>query len=118
MSICNSSDTDIFAVSDAIAVNIPLSETAAFRASVGHEYLSGFIDAIGLIEQTGTARNPGEIVLADPDDILGSGTVQGPPREDSNASDHTYARASFLFEPDEDWRFGRHTVRYVAAVAE
>ena len=88
-----------------LTFNIPLSETAAFRASVGHEYLSGFIDALGLIEQTGTARNPGEIVLADPDDILGSETVQAPPREDSNAADHTYARASFLFEPDDVWRF-------------
>ena len=90
-----------------LTFNIPLSETAAFRASVGHEYLSGFIDALGLIEQTGTARNPGEIVLAAPDDILGSGTVPAPPREDSNSSDHTYARASFLFEPDEAWRFDR-----------
>jgi outer membrane receptor protein involved in Fe transport len=88
-----------------LTFNAPLSETAAFRASVGHEYLSGFIDALGLIEQTGTARSPGEIVLADPDDILGSGTVPAPPREDSNSSDHTYARASFLFEPDDTWRF-------------
>lgn len=87
-------------------VNIPLSDAAAFRASVGREYLSGFIDAIGLIEQTGTPLHPGDIVLADPNDILGSGTVQAPPMKDSNDSDQTYARASFLYEPSDTWSVG------------
>jgi iron complex outermembrane recepter protein len=87
-------------------VNAPLSETVAFRASAGHEYLAGFIDAVGLIEQTGTPRRPGDIVLADPDDILGSGTVQAPVMEDSNESDHTYARASLLYDAGEKWRVG------------
>ena len=53
-----------------LTANIPLSDTVAFRGMVGHEYLSGFIDAVGLIEDTGTPRSPGEIVLADPADIL------------------------------------------------
>ncbi len=73
---------------------------------MGREYLSGFIDALGLIEQTGTARHPGEIVLADPNDILGSGTVQAPARKDSNDSDHTYARASLLVKPGDAWQVG------------
>ncbi|MGY8796101.1 MAG: TonB-dependent receptor plug domain-containing protein, partial [Woeseiales bacterium] len=55
--------------------NFPISERSAIRVSAGHESLSGFIDAVGLIEQTGTPISPGEIVLADPTDILGSGTV-------------------------------------------
>ncbi len=76
------------------------------RFSVGQEHLSGFIDARGLIEQTGTPRNPGDIVLADPGDILGSGTVQAPVHEDSNESDHTYARAAFLYDPGDAWSFG------------
>jgi outer membrane receptor protein involved in Fe transport len=85
----------------ALTANIPMSERSAFRATVGHEYLSGFIDAVGLIEDTGTPRSPGEIVLADPQDILGSDTVPAPPIEDSNDSDHTYLRASFLFSPND-----------------
>ncbi len=89
-----------------LTINIPLSDVAAFRASVGREYLSGFIDAIGLIEQTGTPRHPGEIVLADPNDILGSGTVTAPPIKDSNDSEQTYARVSFLFVPGDAWQVG------------
>lgn len=89
-----------------VTLNIPLAENFAMRASLGHEYLSGFIDAVGLIERTGTPRDPGEIVLADPNDILGSDTVPAPTIVDSNDSDHTYARASFLYEPNERWSFG------------
>lgn len=84
-----------------LTANIPLSDRLAFRATVGHEYLSGFIDAIGLIEDTGTPRSPGEIVLADPNDILGSDTVPAAPIRDSNDSDHTYLRASLLFSPND-----------------
>ncbi|MDH3466151.1 MAG: TonB-dependent receptor [Gammaproteobacteria bacterium] len=90
----------------ALTANFPTSDKTAFRATVGHEYLSGFIDAIGLIEDTGTPKNPGEIVLADPLDILGSGTVQAPIIEDSNDSDHTYIRASFLMVPNEEVEIG------------
>jgi outer membrane receptor protein involved in Fe transport len=99
-------ESDDFSYDAGLTVNLPLSDRAAFRASVGHEYLSGFIDAVGLIERTGTPRNPGEIVLADPGDVLGSGTVPAPPIEDSNDSDHTYARASFLFQPSDAWQVG------------
>ena len=90
----------------ALTANLPISDRSAFRATVGHEYLSGFIDAVGLIEDTGTPRSPGEIVLADPADILGSDTVPAPTIEDSNDSDHTYLRASFLFSPNETWEIG------------
>ena len=85
----------------ALTANFPMSDSSAFRATVGHESLSGFIDAVGLIERTGTPWTLGEIVLADPLDILGSDTVQAPTIEDSNDSDHTYLRASFLFSPNE-----------------
>jgi iron complex outermembrane recepter protein len=97
-------ESDDYSYDAGLTVNVPLSESAAFRASAGHEYLSGFIDAVGLIEQTGTPRHPGDIVLADPSDILGSGTVPAPPIKDSNDSDHTYARASLLVEPSEQWQ--------------
>ncbi len=89
-----------------VIANLPLSERAAFRGSVGREYLSGFIDAIGLIEQTGTPRHPGDIVLADPDDILGSGTVPAAPIKDSNEAERTYARASFLFDVNDAVEIG------------
>lgn len=86
--------------------NFPISDRSAFRISAGQESLSGFIDAVGLIEQTGTPISPGEIVLADPDDILGSGTVQAPTIKDSNDSDQTYIRASLLFEPNDSVEIG------------
>jgi len=87
-------------------VNFPLSENSAIRITAGHEYLSGFIDANGLIEQTGTPRDPGEIVLADPNDILGSDTVPAAPIEDSNDSEQTYFRASWLWAPSDAVEIG------------
>jgi outer membrane receptor protein involved in Fe transport len=89
-----------------VVANLPLSERVAFRGNVGREFLSGFIDAIGLIEQTGTPRYPGDIVLADPDDILGSGTVQAPPIKDSNEAERTYGRAGFLFDVNDAVEIG------------
>ncbi len=87
----------------AVVSNLPLSENVAFRGYVGREYLSGFIDAVDLIEHTGTPRDPGEIVLADPSDILGSGTVRAPTIKDANDAERTYARASLAFVPNERW---------------
>ncbi|MDA9722356.1 TonB-dependent receptor, partial [Luminiphilus sp.] len=55
-----------------IIVNAAITDQLAFRGYAGHERLAGFIDAVGLIQQTGTPRNPGEIVLQNPGDILGS----------------------------------------------
>ena len=81
--------------------NFPVAENSAIRVTAGYEHLSGFIDAVGLIEQTGTPRNPGEIVLADPNDILGSDTVPAPPIRDSNDSDQVYFRASWLYAPND-----------------
>ncbi|MEQ8204650.1 MAG: TonB-dependent receptor, partial [Woeseia sp.] len=87
-------------------VNLPISDRSAFRFSAGHERLSGFIDAVGLIEHTGTPISPGEIVLADPADILGSETVPAATIRDSNDSEQTYIRASLLFEPSETVEIG------------
>ncbi len=82
-------------------LNLPLAEKLAFRGSLGRQYLSGFVDAVGLIQQTGSPRNVGEIVLADPSDILGSDTLPAPVKKDSNESVQRYLRASLLFLPSD-----------------
>jgi outer membrane receptor protein involved in Fe transport len=84
-----------------IVVNLPLSEQLAFRGYFGQERLAGFIDAVDLIEQTGTPRSPGEIVLQDPNDILGSPAIRGGVIKDSNESEQTYFRGSLLFRPSD-----------------
>lgn len=99
----NSGDTSYDVLATA---NFPISDRSAVRFSAGHEKLSGFIDAVGLIEHTGTPISPGEIVLADPTDILGSGTVPAPTIKDSNDSDQTYIRASLLIEPSDTISIG------------
>jgi iron complex outermembrane receptor protein len=79
---------------DYVTVNIPINDSSAFRASVGHEYLSGFIDAVGLVRQTGTPMNPGPIVLQDPSDFLHSPPAAAPANNDYNMADIDYARAA------------------------
>jgi len=79
-----------------IAVNIPLNDKSAIRAVVGHEYLSGFINADDLVQQTGTAMNPGSIILQNPANFLTSPPAQAPPVLDFNKADLDYFRASAL----------------------
>ncbi|MCA8893808.1 MAG: TonB-dependent receptor [Amphiplicatus sp.] len=88
-----------------LVANLPLSEHAAFRASGGYERLGGFIDAHGVVEQTGTARNPGDLVLADPGDILGSGLITTPTIKDHNDADLYFFRGSLLVEPTDKLEF-------------
>jgi len=83
-------------------LNVPLGGNAAFRASVGHESIAGFIDAVNLAQQTGTPRNPGAVILADPDNPQTSGPAIAPPREDVNDADITFGRVAMLWEPSED----------------
>jgi len=78
-------------------VNIPINDTSAFRATVGHQYLSGFIDAVGLVRQTGTPMYPGSIVLQDPGAFLTSPPAQAPANNDYNAADVDYSRGSLRF---------------------
>jgi iron complex outermembrane receptor protein len=75
-------------------VNIPINDTSAFRATVGHQYLSGFIDAVGLVQQTGSTMHPGSIVLQSPADFLTSPPAPAPADNDYNMADVDYARAA------------------------
>jgi outer membrane receptor protein involved in Fe transport len=89
-----------------INANIPMSETTAFRGTFGYEKLSGFIDAIGLIGQEGTPRDTGAVILADPNDILGSPPADATSVMDSNEANITYIRASVLSKPSDTLEIG------------
>lgn len=78
-------------------VNIPLSSTSAFRATVGDQYLSGFIDAVGLVQQTGTALHPGAVIPQNPADILNSPAASAPAIKDYNSAVIDFGRASLLW---------------------
>ena len=84
-----------------LTINAPISDTAAFRASMGHEEIPGFIDAVNLAEQTGTPRDPGAIILEDPSDFLGSPAAIAPPQEDVNEGEITFARAALRLAPSD-----------------
>ena len=84
-----------------VTLNAPISDTAAFRATIGHENIPGFIDAVNLAEQTGSPRNPGMILLEDPNDPLNSPAAIGPPQEDVNDGEVTYARAHLRLAPSD-----------------
>lgn len=84
-----------------LTVNVPLSETFALRATAGYEEIPGFIDAVGLVQQTGTPEDPGAVILADPDDILGSLPAYGPEKEDVNDAEITFARVGLRFLPSD-----------------
>mgnify|MGYP001234394404 CR=1 FL=1 len=89
-----------------LTANIPMSDTLAFRGTVGYEKLSGFIDAIGLVAQEGTPRDTGAVILADPSDIVGSPAAAGPSIKDSNEGSRTYIRASVLSKPSDTVEIG------------
>ena len=84
-----------------VTINAPLSENSAIRFTAGREHVAGFIDAAGRVEQTGSRLNPGSVVLANPDDILGSPVVPAAIVRDSNDADITHARANFRFSPTD-----------------
>lgn len=75
-------------------VNIPINDTSAFRGTVGHQYLSGFIDAVDLVRQTGTPMSPGAIILQNPSDFLNSPPARAPTDNDYNMADIDYARGA------------------------
>jgi outer membrane receptor protein involved in Fe transport len=77
-----------------LTVNVPLGDRSAFRATGGHEYLSGFIDAVDLVKQTGTPMNPGAVVPQNPAEFLTSPAAQAPNITNYNMADIDYVRAS------------------------
>lgn len=92
-------------------LNLPLSSTVALRMSGGHQYLGGFIDALGLVQMDKNGKfDPGSPVLADPSDPLNSPAAAAPPRKDVNDGEISHFRAAILFEPSDTFEA---TLRYV-----
>lgn len=90
--------TDKVSYDGSATMNLPINDRSALRATIGHEFLAGFIDARGLVQQTGTPMNPGPIVLQNPSDILNSPPASAPVVKDHNDATLDYLRASALFE--------------------
>ena len=84
-----------------VTLNAPMGDTAAFRVSAGYERIPGFIDAVYLTRQTGAPRNPGAVILENPDDILGSLPAIADAEDDVNDAEVTFARASLRFAPND-----------------
>jgi iron complex outermembrane receptor protein len=82
-----------------ITGNIPIGTTAAFRGTLGYERTAGFIDALGLVQQTGTPRQPGAVVLADPSAPLTSPAASAAPRLNSNDAHILYAQGQLRIAP-------------------
>lgn len=76
-------------------INIPLGDTLAFRAAGNYEYVPGFIDAYGLMEQSGPLGIP---VLANPSDPVNSSAVYTS-KHDWNEVATLTARGSLLWKP-------------------
>ena len=87
-------------------VNIPISSVAAFRVAAGYEHYAGFIDEKYIVKTgaPGTAINSpvGIPVPADPNNPIFSGLVFSPVK-DANDANLWHVRASFLFQPSEDF---------------
>jgi outer membrane receptor protein involved in Fe transport len=77
--------------------NLPLSETAAVRASAGYERLAGFTNAPSIADVTAKAQP----VLADPGDPLHSGLAFTQQRG-VDWSNTWYARVALMWKPTED----------------
>ncbi|MBS0417755.1 MAG: TonB-dependent receptor [Proteobacteria bacterium] len=84
-----------------ITANIPITDTLAFRGTLGHEYVAGFIDALGLVRQTGTAMHPGGVIPENPSDLLHSPPAAAPVRRDSNDARISFGRGNLRWVPNE-----------------
>jgi outer membrane receptor protein involved in Fe transport len=80
-------------------VNVPLSDTIAFRASAKYDYQPGFIDVYGLLKRSNNGLS-GIPVLADPGDIVGSPAIYSS-RQDWNYQKTFTGRAAALWKPNE-----------------
>ena len=80
-------------------VNLPLGDTAAFRASAKYAYEPGWIKAFGLLRRTDDTLY-GVPVLANPGDPVNSPPVYSS-RRDWNDQRTLSGRASLLFKPND-----------------
>ncbi len=85
-----------------VTVNIPAGDNAAFRATVDYQRVAGFIDAVGLVQQTGTPLHPGDVVLADPAHPLTSPAAAAAARLDNNDAAIMYSQAQLRLVPSSN----------------
>lgn len=83
-------------------VNLPITSNLAVRVNGGYDYQSGWIDAVGLVQQTGTPFQVGSIVLADPTNPLTSLPAAAPVKKDANSASVRFARAAVAYTPTDD----------------
>ena len=78
-------------------LNVPISDSAAFRLSAGYGQVAGFVDAVSL----GNRGPDGAFLLEDPGDFLGSGPDRSGSMADSNEGDVSHVRAAVLWDINE-----------------
>ena len=81
-------------------VNVPFSDTLAFRASAKYDYQPGYINVYGLLERNNNGLG-GIPLLANSSDPIGSSGIYTS-RDDWNFQRTVTARASLLWKPTED----------------
>jgi outer membrane receptor protein involved in Fe transport len=82
-------------------LNLPLGDTAAFRAAAKYAYEPGWIKAFGLLERTDNTIY-GTPVLANPADPVNSPPIYSS-RDDWNYQKTFSGRASLLFKPSSEF---------------
>src|SRR5271167_1072893 len=80
-------------------INIPITDTLAFRASAKYGYEPGFINAYGLLKRSNNGLS-GVPELADPNDPVGSSGIYSS-RDDWNFQKTFTGRASALWKPTD-----------------
>jgi outer membrane receptor protein involved in Fe transport len=86
--------------SEALAINIPIGDTAAFRFNIKREYDAGFIDQRDILRRQNGDFVAGAPILANPADVANSPGVYFN-KKDVNYSVTTSGRAAFLWKPTD-----------------
>jgi iron complex outermembrane recepter protein len=99
-------ETDQLNRSASAMVNIPITSTTAFRVSAGYQHYAGFIDENYIVKlgapSTAVHSPVGIPVPADPNNPIFSGLVFSP-LQNANDANLWHVRASFLFQPNDDF---------------
>jgi iron complex outermembrane receptor protein len=99
-------ETDQLNRSASAMVNIPITSTTALRVSAGYQHYAGFIDENYIVKlgapSTAVHSPVGIPVPADPNNPIFSGLVFSP-LQNANDANLWHVRASFLFQPNDDF---------------
>nr|WP_240945911.1 TonB-dependent receptor [Pseudomaricurvus alkylphenolicus] len=78
-------------------INLPVSDTLAFRLAAAYENDGGVIDSVGLYRRD----SDGFAVLEDPANFVGSPAALAPTQQDTDETESFSARASILWQPSD-----------------